>query len=117
VDDKINVTEWQEPPSKVRPAPDRIAIAILFGLVVLITISALNLYETHRQRNEFTDRMTQVLNAVNARLTANPANPNNPPPRPPGPDPDKVYTVRTQGAAARGPNGAPIKIAEFSDFQ
>jgi hypothetical protein len=117
VDDKINDAERQEPPSKVRPAPDRIAIAILFGLVVLITISALNLYETHRQRNEFIDRMTQVLNAVNARVAGNSGNPSNQPTPPPGPDPDKVYTVRTQGAPAQGPKEAPIKIAEFSDFQ
>lgn len=117
MDDKIDDTVGQQPPTQTRRTPDPISVAILVGLVVLITIAALNLYETRRQRNEFTDRMTQVLNAVNVRVTANPANPTNPPPRPPGPDPDKVYTVKTQGAPARGPKAAPIKIAEFSDFQ
>ena len=34
-----------------------------------------------------------------------------------GPDPAKVYTVRTDGAPAKGRLGAPIVIAEFSDFQ
>jgi hypothetical protein len=39
--------------------------------------------------------------------------------RPPrqGPDPDKVYTVKASGAPAKGRVGAPILIAEFSDFQ
>ena len=34
-----------------------------------------------------------------------------------GPDPNKVYTVRTDGAPARGNATAPIVIAEFSDYQ
>ena len=104
----------QEPRTESRRKPDAVSVAILAGLVVLITVAALNLFETHRQRNEFTDRMTQVLNAVNTRPVANPANS---PTRPEGPDPEKVYTVKMQGAPARGPQGAPIKIAEFSDFQ
>ena len=33
------------------------------------------------------------------------------------PDPDKVYTVKTDGAPLRGPSSAPITIAAFSDFQ
>jgi len=34
-----------------------------------------------------------------------------------GPDPNKVYTVRTEGSPAKGSPTAPIVIAEFSDFQ
>lgn len=33
------------------------------------------------------------------------------------PDPDKVYTVKTEGSPIRGPKDAPITIAAFSDFQ
>jgi hypothetical protein len=38
-------------------------------------------------------------------------------PRRQGPDPDKVYQVKTTGAPSKGRVGAPIVIAEFSDFQ
>jgi hypothetical protein len=48
---------------------------------------------------------TQVANAAKAK------------PAPSGPDPNKVYTVNTSGAPARGGTGAPIVIAEFSDYQ
>jgi len=113
--DRIDSPAEQELRTENRRKPDAISVAILAGLVVLITVAALNLYETHRQRNEFTDRMTQVLNAVNTRPAA--ANPANPPPQPAEPESEKVYTVKTQGAPTRGPKGAPIKIAEFSDFQ
>lgn len=34
-----------------------------------------------------------------------------------GPDPDRVYTVKTAGSPSKGRLGAPIVIAEFSDFQ
>ena len=111
--DKADSAREHEPGTASRRRPERVRVIILAGVIVLIAISALNLYETVRQRTEFTDRMTQVLNAVNTRPTPNPADS----PRPPGPDPDKVYTVKTQGAPARGPNRAPVRIAEFSDFQ
>ena len=39
------------------------------------------------------------------------------PPQPQGPDPGKVYPVNLDGAPARGNPGAPIVIAEFSDYQ
>jgi hypothetical protein len=34
-----------------------------------------------------------------------------------GPDPNRVHTVRTDGAPFKGRKDAPITIAEFSDFQ
>jgi outer membrane murein-binding lipoprotein Lpp len=34
-----------------------------------------------------------------------------------GPDPDKVYTVKTEGAPTKGSSNAVVTIAEFSDFQ
>jgi len=49
---------------------------------------------------------TQVANAAKAK----------PAPQQ-GPDPNKVYTVKTEGAPTRGNPTAPIVIAEFSDYQ
>lgn len=34
-----------------------------------------------------------------------------------GPDPNKVYTVRTEGSPTKGNPKAPIIIAAFSEFQ
>jgi protein-disulfide isomerase len=48
---------------------------------------------------------TQVANAAKARPAAQQ-----------GPDPNKVYTVRTDGPTHGNPT-APIVIAEFSDYQ
>lgn len=49
---------------------------------------------------------TEVANAAKAK----------PPQQPQGPDPNKVYTVRTDGPTKGNPT-APIVIAEFSDYQ
>jgi protein-disulfide isomerase len=49
---------------------------------------------------------TQVANAAKAK----------PAPQQ-GPDPNKVYTVKTEGSPTHGNPTAPIVIAEFSDYQ
>jgi protein-disulfide isomerase len=48
---------------------------------------------------------TQVANAAKAKPPST------------GPDPNKVYTVKTDGAPTHGNPTAPIVIAEFSDYQ
>ncbi|HEX4825142.1 MAG TPA: hypothetical protein VFV19_12620 [Candidatus Polarisedimenticolaceae bacterium] len=40
-----------------------------------------------------------------------------PPAQQQGPDPNKVYTVKTEGSPVKGNATAPIVIAEFSDYQ
>jgi len=48
---------------------------------------------------------TQVANAAKTKPPAQ------------GPDPNKVYTVKLDGAPSHGNPTAPIVIAEFSDYQ
>ncbi len=102
-----------DPPRQVpnKSSDGLIRVAILVGLVLLVGISGLNLYETRRQRTELNDRMTQLATAISTKPAATP------PQRPSGPDPEKVYTVKLEGAPFKGPSGAPITIAEFSEFQ
>ncbi|MGZ8844981.1 MAG: hypothetical protein ACXW3C_00805 [Pyrinomonadaceae bacterium] len=92
---------------------DRVRLGILIGIAVLIAIAGWNLYETRRQRSELKEHMTQLAKAVNSRPATNPP----PPTRPTGPDPEKVYTVKTDGAPFKGSKSAPITIVEISEFQ
>ena|SRR2546425_11486213 len=98
-----NTNNWSE----------RIPLGILIGVAILIALAGLNVYETRQQRIEISDRMTQLATAINARPAANPAAPA----RPSGLDPDRVYTVKTEGAPIEGSKSAPVQIVEISDFQ
>src|SRR6266852_1634757 len=97
-----NMNNWSE----------KIPLGILIGVTVLIALAGLNVYETRQQRIEMNDRMTQLATAINSRPAApNPVQPA----RPSGPDPEKVYTVKTEGAPFEGSKSAPIQIVEISD--
>lgn len=58
---------------------------------------------------ELDSRVIQVQKDVANAAKARPAQQ--------GPDPNKVYTVRTEGSPVKGNPTAPIVIAEFSDYQ
>jgi protein-disulfide isomerase len=94
-----------------KPSDGLVRIAILVGVAALVVLTGMNVYQTRQQRAELNDRMAQLVTALNTKPAAVP------PQRPTGPDPDKVYTVKTEGAPFKGPSGAPITIAEFSEFQ
>ncbi|MBZ5638287.1 MAG: hypothetical protein LAO51_05950 [Acidobacteriia bacterium] len=90
--------------------------AILAGIGVLIYMNGAVLRQARESRTDLGDRLGQVEARVAQLGTKVDAAARSTPPRS-GPDPDKVYTVRTEGSPAEGPASAPVVIAEFSDFQ
>ena len=106
-----------------RDYPSSLSLGLLLGAVLAgVAVSALFAFlswnQTRDLRNGLDDRFAQLENRfaqlstkvdqVNSRAAA-------PPQR--GPDPNRVYTVETDGAPFKGPANAPITIVEFSDFQ
>jgi len=93
--------------------PGLMAGATLAGVVVLILLGYKNWQETREVQKSLDDRLgkveTRLADLAKAGLAAAPARR--------GPDPDRVYTVKTDGAPIKGPAGAPVTIAELSDFQ
>lgn len=60
------------------------------------------------------------MQELNAKLAAAPSDPSRPPARPTRParpDPDKEYEVEIGPSPTKGPDSAPVKIVEWSDFQ
>lgn len=85
-----------------RRGVDSRGLVALAGVVALVVISLANWRGVQR--------VDRVLGERLSRLTASPAFQR-------GPDPNGVYTIKTDGSPFRGAAGAPVTIAEFSDFQ
>lgn len=63
------------------------------------------------------DRTVTELAALREAVEAAPAAPPGPAARPGRPDPNKRYSIDTEGAPVRGPASAKVSIVEFGDFQ
>ena len=89
--------------------PIVLAVAAL-GLGFLAWTDAKKVKDDLAKRNIDVDqRLVQLQTAVANAAKAKPAQQ--------GPDPNKVYTVKTDNAPTHGNPTAPIVIAEFSDYQ
>ena len=78
---------------------DLLAAATLIGVGVMLAISAMNLWNL----KQLGDRVATIEAAMAPRRA--------------GPDPSRVYTIKTAGAQAKGPETAVVTIVEFSEFQ
>ena len=104
---------------ETKPASNAVAWIALAAALGAALLLGSQLRETKKSADEMSSRLTAMeanLSKVAARVEevakARPAQP----PRS-GPDPNKVYTVRAEGAPMKGNPSAPILIAEVSDFQ
>jgi len=113
-------TPQRSPENEGSPPPrgvDSLGLATLGGVVILLMLSFANWRDVSRIDRELGERLgkletqdTQVASRLD-RVPSQAAQ------APRGPDPDRVYAVQTAAAPVRGRNGAPVTIAEFSDFQ
>jgi hypothetical protein len=98
-----------------RRGVDSRGLVALAGVVALVVISLANwrgVQRIDRFLGERLSKLTARLDGVAARTERAPAHAFQR-----GPDPSRVYTIRTDGSPFRGKAGAPVTIAEFSDFQ
>jgi hypothetical protein len=85
----------------------------LAGVVALVVISVANWRGVQRIDRALGERLSRLMgrpDRVAPGKERSPAFQR-------GPDPNRVYTIKTDGSPSRGKAGAPVTIAEFSDFQ
>jgi protein-disulfide isomerase len=92
-----------KPPS---PRVDLLTLATIAGVIVILAVSLVNMWSLNRLAKTLGERVSRL----EGQLAGRPAQPT-------GPDPTRVHTIRIDGAPTKGPETAPVTIAEFSEFQ
>jgi protein-disulfide isomerase len=103
-----------ERPGMLTPATIRLATLTAVGVLLFLNVNVW--LDAQRSQKALNERLTQIetrLTQMSAKLDSAQRVAQ----RPQGPDPNRVYTVRTDGAPFKGSARAPITIVEFSDFQ
>jgi len=98
-----------------RRGVDSRGLVALAGVVALVVISLANwraVQRIDRVLGERLSRLTGRLGRVATEMERAPVRAFRR-----GPDPNWVYTIQADGSPFRGKAGAPVTIAEFSDFQ
>jgi hypothetical protein len=83
------------------------------GVAALVAFSGMTWREVRQIRAGLDSRLEQIDGQIAKLGTRVPQ----PAAAQRGPDPNRVYSVKAEGAPVRGPAAAPVTIAEFSDFQ
>lgn len=108
-------------PGSATPPPagaGTVAVLTLVGVGIVLFLSAVTWSTTRSLQQGVDAQMNQIradVAQLDKKLEAGAARAATPPRQ--GPDPNRVYSVKTQGAPAEGPAAAPVTIAEFSEFQ
>ena len=90
---------------------------VLVGIALLLVLGGWSLAEVRSIRKDLNDKIAQLDTKLVALQTKVEAGAKAAAPRRSGPDPDKAYTIRTDGSPSLGEPDAVVTIAEFSDFQ